>query len=89
MWYPYSYAFGLYLAVGILRVEGGLDYSNLTEVPQEEEEATYNANAAANPTSSSAPTTSSPNPSALPSSVSAGSFDHYQNEADLHPDSCK
>ncbi|XP_042867990.1 solute carrier family 12 member 1-like [Penaeus japonicus] len=54
------YAFDLHLAVGILRVDGGLDYSNLTEVTEEEEKtlaASTNYPAAS---SSSAPSTSAP-----------------------------
>ncbi|XP_069158282.1 bumetanide-sensitive sodium-(potassium)-chloride cotransporter isoform X2 [Procambarus clarkii] len=78
------YAFSLHLAVGILCVEGGLDYSDLTEVPQDEYDANYNANASANPTSSSVPNIPDLNASALPTSVSAVSLDHYQNAADLH-----
>ncbi|ROT80478.1 sodium-chloride cotransporter isoform 1 [Penaeus vannamei] len=54
-----SYAFDLHLAVGILRVDGGLDYSNLTEVTEEEEKSlaastTYPA------ASNAAPSTSAP-----------------------------
>lgn len=65
-------------------MEGGLDYSDLTEVPQDEYDANYNANASANPTSSSVPNIPDLNASALPTSVSAVSLDHYQNAADLH-----
>ncbi|XP_045605919.2 bumetanide-sensitive sodium-(potassium)-chloride cotransporter isoform X1 [Procambarus clarkii] len=76
-------AFGLHLAVGILCVEGGLDYSNLTEVSQDEDDPTLTANASGNSTSSSAPNTYNPNPLTLPTSVSTGSFGHSQNGADL------
>ncbi|XP_037776593.1 solute carrier family 12 member 2-like [Penaeus monodon] len=53
------YAFDLHLAVGILRVDGGLDYSNLTEVT-EEEEKTLAASTSYPAASNNAPSTSAP-----------------------------
>nr|AJO70198.1 sodium-chloride cotransporter [Cherax cainii] len=75
------HAFGLHLAVGILCVEGGLDYSHLTEVSQDEEDPNYNA--ATNPTSSGGATASNTDPSTMPTSTSTVSFGHYQNEVDV------
>ncbi|XP_042225258.1 bumetanide-sensitive sodium-(potassium)-chloride cotransporter-like isoform X2 [Homarus americanus] len=83
------YAFGLHLAVGILRVEDGLDYSNVTEMTQDDDDAaTYNAQNTIitrppKPVSSNLTVDPEPaEPSVMPSSSSAVSFGHYQCEQD-------
>ncbi|XP_071545587.1 bumetanide-sensitive sodium-(potassium)-chloride cotransporter-like isoform X3 [Panulirus ornatus] len=89
------FAFGLHLAVGILRVDGGLDYSDLTEFTQEEEDKNFiaqNVGAASAPMPSDASNpepsnihttnfpTSDPRCCTLAPSSSAISFGHYQSE---------